>query len=314
MKGWYGDKERHSLASRGIKTSIKTNYIQYKQEPSDELVNELEHDLQSLYANGFLKNRKVKKEVKRLKKESTKEAKTTIKTSTAEVKKLKKDLEGKEGIEREKIESDIKWEESKVDNSKSKLDIDKRHEKSLREKKREDITKDVKSVLSTVGSAVLSGTKELIQMGKEMKDSSSIFMDIPEDETALPQATIVALKNETIKIDNDIKVIDQKTRDKKKEINEKEKQDKEEFIDWYKGEKYAYEQTVEGLHGSGMDNRELRYELEKEEILFKAKIEKNKHLLYSMRAENDADIELLRDLKTDLRRLKGEIKKRVSAG
>jgi len=288
MKGWYGDSTRHSLASRGIRTTDQRQFIQYRQEPSCELINGLENEMQSVCANGILKKAKtkVKKTVKK-----AKEGIQTVKDKT--VKKAKDTREEfQDSFKKENIKKDFK-------------------EKKEAVKKTGSILKETGAV---IGNLALLGTQELIKMGKEMADSGSLFFDIPEDETAMKPEIKVALKNEIIKIDADIKTIDKRINEKRKEISEEERQDRKDFNEWYEAEKDAYKQVKEGIQGSGMNERDMKYELRKEEIEFKARVEKNKHLLRSFEESNDADIEYLRDFKNDLKRLRNEINKRVNAG
>lgn len=267
MKGWYGDKIQHSLASRGIKTVDNRNIIQYKQEPRVGLIYELDYELESMYANG-----KIMKALK----SKTSKVKTKIKTKVSEVKR------------------DFKSAKSSIKQTTSKW---------------KRIGKAVGGVASMVG-------QDMAKMGKEMKDSGSMFMDIKVEKSkeAIPSASITALKKETTKIDNDIKTLDKKIKERRKEINIQERQDKKDFVEWYNVEKDAYELSKDSIQASSMDNDDLKYELRKQEIEFKASIEQNKHLLNSFRDVNDADIEFMRDLQYDLKRLRREVKKRVNRG
>lgn len=251
MKGWYGDSHRHSLASRGIKTTDHRDIKQYKQVPRIELVNELENDLESLYACGIMS--KLKSAYSGIKKSYT-ATKKSYKQTKAQAKNVGKAFTG--------------------------------------------IAK--------------MGIKDAGQMFKEMGDSASLLQ--LKDTPATPSVVKTTLKNETVKIDNDIKTLDGKIRERRKEIRAEESQDKKDFREWYDVEKDAYELSKDSVYSSGMDDKDKDYELRKQEIEFKANIEQNKHLLNSNRGVNDADIEHMRDLQSDLKRLRREIKKKVNSG
>ena len=327
VKGWYGDSHRHSLASRGIKTTTKINYIQYKQNPSDKLINELEYELTSLCANGLAKKKKAKKssttddKIAQYKKEDKKadaESKhqRNLEADERRAKERKEDLENERKRELENRKSS---EKNNVVMSKSKKD---EYKEKTTDKVKKSVKNTIKSLKQTkqqaknIGKAFSGiakmGIGDAGQMFKEMGNSASLLQ--LKDVDTMPTVIKTTLIGETVKIDNDIKTLDDKIKERRKEIREQEHQDKIEFKEWYDVEQDAYELVKDSVYSSGMSDEDKDYELRKEEIEFKASIEQNKHLLKSNRGENDADIEHMRDLQSDLKRLRREVKKKVSRG
>lgn len=180
-----------------------------------------------------------------------------------------------------------------------------------------DVKKSVdktKKVGKSIGSLALDFGKEFVQMGKEMVNSASTLIDIPEEEGGLSEATKTRLRNESKRIENDIKSVEQIIRERKKIINEMERQDQKDFQEWYKNEKEVYDTMRDSIKTSGFDDNERSYQLRNLEIEFRSNIQYNKNIINETKARNNADIVYLRKLIEDLKRLRREVDGRVASG
>jgi len=269
-KGWYGDRERHSLASKGIRTSEIMEYKRRGDYPSLKLINELDNDLNSECANGIIDSLKSGYA-------SVKEKYASAKESYAEKKES-----AKEGYEDWKKGAKQKY-------------------ASVKKK-----AGQVKDIASDVGKIAKNVATDVATMGAEMMEGASAFINMVETIPE-PSEKAKVLEEEIYKIDSDIALVRRRIKDRKEEIRNKRRAEDRAFDDWLKLERESYKELTNSIKAFAIGKDQVDYQLRVAEINFQARVQEKQNQLNVSRVEDVIDIRYMTDLISDLDDLKKEL-------
>ena len=269
-KGWYGDRERHSLASKGIRTSEIIEYKRRGDYPSLKLINELDNDLNSECANGIIDSLKSGYA-------SVKEKYASAKESYAEKKES-----AKEGYEDWK-----KGAKQKYASVKKKVG-------------------QVKDIASDVGKIAKNVATDVATMGAEMMEGASAFINMVD---TIPEPSVKAkvLDEEIYKLDSDIALVRRRIKDRKEEIRTKRRAEDRAFDDWLKLERESYKDLTNSIKAFAIGKDQVDYQLRVAEINFQARVQEQQNQLNVSRYEDVVDIRYMTKLISDLDGLKKEL-------